>query len=65
MKKEIKSCPFCGDLAECVAENLDNEIKYKVECSLCFSRTNYYNHPTIAIEKWNQRLNKINEDLLK
>ncbi len=61
-KKEIKTCPFCGSIAECTTSVDTNEyLKYKVECCNCFCRTDLYDHPQIAIDKWNVRLRKIEE----
>ena len=61
-KREIKNCPFCGSIAECTT-SIQSEyyMKYKVECAECFCRTDFYDHPEIAVNKWNIRLREIKE----
>ncbi len=63
MREKIKSCPFCGEIAECAASAKQNEeLMYKVECSSCFGRTDFYDHPDIAISKWNVRLRLLEDE---
>lgn len=63
MKREIKTCPFCGEIAECTTSVMKDEyLKYKVECSSCFCRTDFYDHPQIAIDRWNVRLRLLEDE---
>ena len=55
MNKKLKSCPFCGGIAEIFTGYSGCEKVYRVECTQCRGRSLESEIKATVIDAWNRR----------
>ena len=60
MRDVLEACPFCGSGK--VTKNLSIGMKWQVGCNDCGCRTAEYNHSCDAVNAWNKRPEKLQDE---